>query len=61
MLHVIYCNFILINMTGANMERILAHWLEMQDSVNCLMDSSLSSKRDEPRGIRQDLEKKEVG
>jgi DNA-directed RNA polymerase I subunit RPA1 len=34
-------------------------WIELQENVNCLLDSSKSSTPDPPHGVRQVLEKKE--
>lgn len=34
-------------------------WIELQEAVNCLLDSSKSSTPDPPNGVRQVLEKKE--
>lgn len=47
---------------GVNLSKVVQHWIELQQAVNCYMDSSKDSNvlaQQGPAGIRQILERKE--
>jgi DNA-directed RNA polymerase I subunit RPA1 len=47
---------------GVNLSKVVSHWIELQQAVNCYMDSSKDSNvlaQQGPAGIRQILERKE--
>jgi DNA-directed RNA polymerase beta' subunit len=48
----------------SDLARVTNAWIELQEAVNCLMDSSKNTNaataKTAPTGIRQELERKEV-
>lgn len=48
----------------SDLARVTNAWIELQEAVNCLMDSSKNTNaataKTAPSGIRQELERKEV-